>query len=138
MVDIWFFVELDSDAVTRILSYDRVSLRFDIFRYLISDIAEVITWSHLLDPDLPGTLCDSYELLCLRVDFPYRIHPTRIPEVSTDYSRDIDIEDISFFEDLVSSRDTMTDDVIERYTCRPRICSRSLAPLIIPEVVDTG
>jgi hypothetical protein len=137
MVDVWFFVELDSDAVTRILSYDRISLRFYVFRDFVSDIAEVVTRAYLLDADLPCTFRHCDEFFGFRIDLSYCVHATRITEVSSDYSRDIDIEDISFFEDLISSRDTMTDHIIERYTCRPRICSRSLTPFVISEIVYT-
>jgi hypothetical protein len=135
MVYIWLFMKLYSYSMSCIFPYDRISLRFDIFRYLISDITEVITRAYLLDPDLPCALGHSDELFGFWVDFADCVHPTRISEVSTDHTRDVDIEDISFFEDFFCARDAMTDNIVDRYTGTARISS--LPPLIVPEIVYT-
>ena len=53
MIDIGFLMELYSDAMTCVVTYDGTSFRFGIFRYLIADISEEISWLHLFNPDLP-------------------------------------------------------------------------------------
>ena len=53
MIDIGLFMELYSDAVSCIVTNHRTSLGLGIFRYLIADISEEISWLHLINPDLP-------------------------------------------------------------------------------------
>lgn len=64
------------------------------------------------------------------------VHSRSITIITTDNSRDVDIEKISILENFIFSRDSMTDDIIERYTGTARISSLSI--LIATEIVDTG
>ncbi len=137
VIDIGFLVEFHTYSVTRIFTDDRVSLTFSILRYLISDISEKVPRSYLIYTDHPGSLRDIDEYSGFLTDFPDHIHTRSIPEIPIDYRRDIDIEDISFLEGLISSGDTMTDDIIERYTGIPRVAGLRFPPDITSLIVDT-
>ena len=106
-------MELYSDAMSCIFSYDRISESLSILRDLISDISEVITWSYLCDPDFPSSLRHGDEFFGFRIYSPYGVHTTCISEISIDHSRDIDVEYISLFEYLIGTWHTVTDHVIE-------------------------
>ena len=69
-------------------------------------------------------------------DFSNRVHSRSITIIPIDDGRDIDIENISFLEYFICSRDAMTDDIIERYTGTTRISSFSV--FIATQIVDTG
>jgi hypothetical protein len=129
-------MELHTDSMSCIVADDRTSLLFlSVLRYRMPDISEVGSWTYLLDPDLEGSSCDIDHFPRLRRDRADTIHPRSISEVSIDDRSDIDIEDISIFQDLVLPRDSMTDHAIERYARETRIAS--LSPYIISFIVDT-
>lgn len=136
MIHIGFFVKLDAYSMTSVLSYDRASLAFCVFCDLIPYISEKIPWSNLLNADFPcpfGNRDDFGRILTYTSD---RIHARSISEIAIDDSRYVDIENISFFEHLISSGDAVTDDIIEGDTSRTRISS--FPPFIVPEIVDIG
>jgi hypothetical protein len=97
----------------------------------------VIAWYDLHDPDLPRTLRDGDEVFRFLTHFSDRIHTTRITEVAIDDGGDVDIEDVSVFQDLVSSWHAVTDDVIERYAGGTLVGFLTFSPLIGSEIVDT-
>lgn len=58
--------------------------------------------------------------------------------MSINYCSYVDIENISFFENLIFSGNSVTDDIIERYTSIATIGSLPLSPFIVSEIVDAG
>ena len=115
MVDIWLLVEPDSHAMTGVVAYHAIAESLSVLRYLVSDIAEKIARTHLVDTDEPCALRYIDECLRSRVYLPDGVHARRITEVSIYDSGDVDIQDVSLFQYLVGTWDTVTDDVIERY-----------------------
>ena len=106
-------MEPHSHTMTGIVAYDAVSESLSVFRYLIADIPEEIARTHLVDTDEPCALRHIDEGLCFRVYCTYGVHARGITEVSLHDGGDVDIEDISLFQYLIRTGDTMTDDVIE-------------------------
>ena len=136
MENMGILMELHSDAMSGVVSDDRASFFFfSILRDRIPEISEMGSWAYLCDPDLERSSCDIDDFFRLPRDRADTIHPRSISEVSIDDRGDIDIEDISVFQDLVLPRDSMTDHTIERDTGETRISSFS--PGIIPFIVDT-
>lgn len=137
MVYVWLLVEPDSHAMTGVVAHHAIAESLSVLRDLISDIAEKIARTHLVDTDEPCTLRHVDECLRSRVYLPDGVHARRITEVSIYDSGDVDIQDVSLFQYLVGTWDTVTDDVIERYAGIAWIGIFALAPDIAPLVVDT-
>lgn len=133
--DGFVFVKEDPNAMAGILSYDTVPQRLSECSDGMSDISGLISGSDLRYPHIETRFCYIYETLSFWRDSADRIHPRRIPKVSIYDGSHVDIEDITVFQDLIFSRNPMTDDVIERDTVVSRI--PSFSPFIISEIVDT-
>lgn len=137
VINVWFFVELYSDAMSCIFSHDWAPFIFHIFCDLISDISEEIPRPYLSNSDFPCFFRYIDDLLCFLIYSSDSVHTTRITKISIYDRRHIDIENISYFEDFITFWNTMTYNIIERDTCTLLIGSCSLSPLVATKIINT-
>lgn len=136
VVYIWLLMELEPNPMSRIIPNNRVSSRFSKLRYRISNITKKIPRSYLCNSYFPSFFCYCYEIFCLFTHISYRIHTRGITKIPIHDSGHINIEDITLLEDLISTRNPMTDNIIEWNTGTSRISS--LSPLIPTFIVYTS
>lgn len=136
MVYIGFLMKLKTNSMPCIITNHWISSRLDILRYCISNITKKIPWSNFCYTDFPSFFCYCDQIFCFFTHISYRIHTRCITKISIYNGSYINIENISLLEYLISTRNTMTDNIIEGDTCTTRISSFS--PLICSLVVNTS
>src|ERR671914_1241224 len=122
-----FFMELTADAMTAILAHDRKTMGLGVTLDGVADVAQLRARPHLVDPDPQAFIAHLDQTPGPNSGFTDKEHAAGIPMIAMLDNGDINVDDVSFLEFLVS-RDPVADDVVNRGADRfgePAVVQRS-------------
>lgn len=106
-------MEFDSGSMCSKIHYYGIPMPFCMFRNLVSDISEAVSWIYLLDSYLQTSTCHFDQVFTTLRRFPDNIHTRGVANISVQNRSYVYIEDISFFKNLLFGRDPVAYHIIQ-------------------------